>query len=97
MSENDKTEHIEETVTVTNEETVWVVSYDHKHGLDISIHKTQEGAERWAIGLVERYREDFSGPESEFTRMTNEQLLTYWTEYTGENEFIFVEKYLLNE
>lgn len=36
---------------------VFVATYEHRHGRDISVFKTREGAEAWAISLATEYWE----------------------------------------
>lgn len=40
---------------------VWVLLYNHKHGTDFSVHKSEEGAIRMAAAIVE----DFLGEREE--------------------------------
>jgi len=74
-------------------ETVYVAQWDHKHGQDISIHTTEDGARKqlaaWARGALEDWEDD------SYKDVNDEDLLNNWSEITGETEFFSVEDHLL--
>jgi hypothetical protein len=99
LEDTSREEHLGDKVEASPDDLVWIVYYDHKHGVDISVHRTHKGAERWAVGLVNKYRNDFmdTGSDHEWSRMTNEQLLPIWPKVTGDTEFINIDRHLMNE
>ena len=53
---------------------VWIVEYVHKHGNDLSVHRTEEGARQRAISIVQEYWDDierFLRPDEEMPKMTD--------------------------
>mgnify|MGYP005829867455 CR=1 FL=1 len=74
-------------------ETVWLAKWDHKHGEDISIHTTEDGARKqlvtWARGVLEDWQDD------SYKNVSDKDLLDNWPEITGETEFLFVEDHIL--
>ena len=78
-------------------ETVWLAKWDHKHGEDISIHTTEEGAGKQCATWAREALEDWATPEEfEFyNNLTDDDLIAHWPELTGETEFLFVEDHAL--
>jgi len=74
-------------------QTVWVAKWEHKHGDDIAIHATEEGARKqlvtWARGVLEDWQDD------SYKNVSDKDLLDNWPEITGETEFLFVEDHIL--
>ena len=78
-------------------QTVWLAKWDHKHGEDISIHTTEEGAGKQCTTWARQALEDWATPEElEFySDLTDDDLIAAWPEITGETEFLFVEDHIL--
>jgi hypothetical protein len=78
-------------------ETVWLAKWDHKHGEDISIHTTEEGAGKQCATWAREALEDWAIPEElEFYKyLPDDDLIAHWPELTGETEFLFVEDHIL--
>jgi len=79
------------------QQTVWVAKWEHKHGEDLAIHTTEEGARKqlvaWARGCVE----EWTTPEelSFYNNLPDAHLIARWFEITGEAESLYVEDHLL--
>lgn len=77
-------------------EEVWVLTYDHKHGTDILVYKTEEDAEKGAAQIMAEYLTDIGTPEEclEFLKYLEDKKYSEaraaWSERTGSTEFINV-------
>lgn len=58
--------------------TVYVAIFDHKHGHDISVYQTLEGAERWRVELADDYWHDAFGPDHEKPADKEKMAQEYW-------------------
>jgi len=79
-------------------QTVWIATWDHKHGVDLSVHNTEEGAAKqcaaWARGALE----EWATPEEleYYNNLTDDDLISHWGEISGETEFFEVRRNLLH-
>ena len=76
---------------------VWVVLYSHKHGLDMSVHKSEVGAQKYALGLINQYRHEWIDLGDEAEPKSDEDLFPIWDEITHGHESIELDKFVLNE
>jgi hypothetical protein len=86
-------------------QTVWVAKWEHKHGEDISIHTTEEGARKqlvaWARGTLDEWHIDGKQYSSldvcgeEHPTFDDDALIKAWSELTGETEVLYVEDHIL--
>ena len=85
-------------------ETVWLAKWEHKHGEDISLHTTEEGARKqlvaWARETLEEWHIDGKQYSSldwdqEHPTFDDDALIEAWPELTGETEFLYVEDHIL--
>lgn len=74
---------------------VYVLTYDHKHGTDISIYSTEELAEKGAGQTMKEWIDELDQEETNSKRQKILSLLeegafvkamNLWTEYSGGNE-----------
>ena len=77
---------------------VWAAKWEHKHGEDISLHTTEEGAGKQCALWAREALEEWATPEelSSYNDLTDDDLLARWPELTGETEFLFVEDHVLH-
>ena len=85
-------------------ETVWAAKWEHKHGEDISLHTTEEGARKqlvaWARETLDGWHIDGKQYSSldwdqEHPTFDDDALIEAWPELTGETEFLYVEDHIL--
>lgn len=43
--------------------TVWVLVHEHKHGMDVSVHRSREGADAAAVRLIVAHIDKVEGLE----------------------------------
>jgi len=87
-------------------QTVWAAKWEHKHGEDISLHTTEEGARKqlvaWARETLEEWHIDGKQYSSldvcgeEHPTFDDDALIEAWPELTGETEFLYVEDHILH-
>ena len=79
-------------------QTVWAAKWEHKHGEDISLHTTEEGAGKQCALWARQALEEWATPEelSFYNDVADDDLLARWPELTGETEFLFVEDHVLH-
>mgnify|MGYP003127357474 CR=1 FL=1 len=82
-------------------QTVWAAKWEHKHGEDISIHTTQEGAQKQLVAWARETLEDWSSDpqdewDKEHAKLDDENLIKAWTDITGGSEFLYVEDHVLH-
>jgi len=76
-------------------ETVWVAKWEHKHGDDIAIHATEEGARKQLVAWTRAAIEDFDDWEGRYAALSDDALIEAWPDITGETEFLYVEDHIL--
>ena len=86
-------------------QTVWAAKWEHKHGEDISLHTTEEGARKqlvaWARETLDGWHIDGKQYSSldfdeEHPTFDDDALIEAWPELTGETEFLYVEDHVLH-
>jgi len=87
-------------------QTVWAAKWEHKHGEDISLHTTEEGARKqlvaWARETLDGWHIDGKQYSSldvcgeEHPTFDDDALIKAWPELTGETEFLCVEDHVLH-
>ena len=82
-------------------QTVWIAKWEHKHGEDISIHTTEEGAGKQCATWAREALEEWATPDEHleltfYNDLTDDDLIARWPELTGETEFLYVEDHLLH-
>lgn len=82
---------------------IYLATWDHKHGQDISAHTTNDGAfkqcVKWARETLEEWT-CFCEDERtvlHYEEMNDEELVGEWGELTGYSEFFKVDSLSLNE
>ena len=63
---------------------VWVVEYDHKHGVDITVYSSEKAAQQCMEEIVENWRDDFNVPED----VSNADAIEKWADYSGGTEYL---------
>lgn len=72
--------------SLVEKEEVYVVSYSHKHGEDVSVYDSEKAATFGALEIVREWRDDFGIDDD----ITDEQALEQWCEYTSGCEDITI-------
>ena len=76
---------------------VYLATYEHKHGVDSSIHKTLNGAEEWIKRIATEWKNDFLSDDDMWSNSSIDEVIENWTEITGHTEFFNIEEYPLND
>jgi len=76
-------------------QTVWVAKWEHKHGDDIAIHATEEGAQKQLVVWAHAALEDFDDWEGRYAALGDDDLIEKLSDNTGETEFLYVEDHIL--
>ena len=76
-------------------QTVWVAKWEHKHGDDMAIHATEEGARKQLVAWTRAAIEDFDDWEGRYAALSDDALIEAWPDITGETEFLYVEDHIL--
>ncbi len=71
-------------------DNIFLLTWDHKHGADHSIHKTFDGAYAQAIKWMRDVAEEWH--EDSCHEMSDDELYNSWTGLSGETEFFSIEK-----
>mgnify|MGYP001183101054 CR=1 FL=1 len=79
---------MKEEVACTIRGGLWLASYEHKHGIDYSLHKTFEGAKQWHNSIVLDYKDEYVDTGDKFESFSTEELAESWEEVTGFTEFL---------
>ena len=79
-------------------QTVWIATWDHKHGVDMSVHTTEEGAGKQCAAWARGSLEEWATPEELdfYTNLSDDDLISKWGEISGETEFFEVRRNLLH-
>ena len=67
--------------------TVYLAEYSHKHGIDHSVHTTNEGAKNWLRDIVDQWKTEWLDDDDPFADYSLEDLIDCWDEVTGNTEF----------
>jgi len=65
--------------------------WDHKHGTDISAHKSYGGAFLQCVQWAREALEDW-GKTHDYTNYTDSELINSWTQISGDTEFFKIEQ-----
>jgi hypothetical protein len=77
---------------------VYLATYEHKHGIDYSIHTTADGAKKWFLSIVSDFIEDFVVDEDDYWHgKSPEEMLEHWDDVTGNLEYFNIIELELNE
>jgi hypothetical protein len=68
--------------------TLYLATYEHKHGIDYSIHATHEGAKTWANSVAEDWRDDYVDSGTPEEAMSSSELADNWGDLTGGTEWL---------
>ena len=75
--------------------TVYVVVYDHKHGQDLSVHKTLDSAR---VKRTQMMRENLAEwNDNNYNNIPDDKLHLHWPELSGYTEFFSIEGLELND
>jgi len=79
-------------------QTVWVAKWDHKHGEDLTLHTTEEGAGKQCAAWAREELESWATPEELdfYKNLSDDDLISQWGELTGEHEYFSVEDHMLH-
>ena len=69
---------------------IYVVVWSHKHGEDISLHKTEAGAEAKRLHWMRDTLESW-GVGHQYYHISDAELHLHWTEISGESEFFSID------
>ena len=77
-------------------QTIFLATWDHKHGQDISAHTTEPGAFQqcveWMRETLDEWVPFYAQDDDHCTGgMTDEELFESWGDVTGGNEFMTVQ------
>jgi len=87
---------------MTQAKTIYLATWDHKHGQDISAHTTDEGAFQQCVAWMRETLEEWvdyhsSDEEAYYSSLSDSDLFDSWPEITGDNEFMSVQDLQLHE
>ena len=77
----------------TTPRTVWVAKWEHKHGEDLAIHTTEEGARKQLVAWAREALDDWQ--DESCKNVSDHDLVANWREITGETEALYVEDHVL--
>ena len=69
--------------------TIYLAMHDHKHGMDVTAHTTEESAKKWCVSVMRETLEDWW--YNNLDDLTDTELWQAWSEITGDTEFFSVE------
>ena len=68
--------------------TIFLAQWSHKHGQDISAHKTEKGAFDQCVGWMRECLGEWYAPDDEdhdyYSNMSDEDLFASWTDITDD-------------
>mgnify|MGYP003625373500 CR=1 FL=1 len=76
---------------------IYLATYEHKHGMDKSIHKTLSGAQEWAKSIAADWIDMFLSDDDMWRNLSIDEVVENWGEITGHTEFFNIEEYPLND
>ena len=75
--------------------TIFLAQWDHKHGQDVSAHKTEKGAFDQCVVWMRECLNEWYAPDDEdherYSQMSDDDLFESWTDITGDREYMTVE------
>jgi len=69
---------------------VFVLKFDHKHGTDIAVHSSKDGAFASAILYMRSAAAEWG---EEVEHLSDDELWRLWAELSGETEFFSIDEY----
>ena len=73
------------------QDQIHLAFWDHKHGTDVSAHKSYGGAFLQCVQWAREALEDW-GETHNYTNYTDSELINRWTQISGNTEFFKIEK-----
>lgn len=73
---------------------IYALLWDHKHGQDISLHKTAKGASNQRVRWMKEALAEWQ--ELSYNDLSDSELVAKWPEITGWTEFFEIRKLNLN-
>ena len=70
-------------------DSVYVLIYDHKHGQDLSIHRTLDGARTRRATMMRDNLGEWN--EKDYDNILDSELHLHWPEISGYTEFFSIE------
>ena len=78
--------------------SVYLATYEHRHGMDYSIHTTADGAKQWFLSLVSDFIDNFVVDEDDYWYgKPPEEMLEHWEDVTGNLEYFDIIELELSE
>ena len=74
---------------------IHLATWDHKHGTDYSAHKSYGGAFLQCVQWAKETLEDW-GEMQNYENYTDSELISSWTQISGDTEFFKIEEIELN-
>ena len=68
--------------------TLYLATYEHKHGTDYSLHTTHEGAKKWVDAVAEDWRGSFVDTGTPEEAMTSSELAEDWHNVSAGTEWL---------
>lgn len=75
-------------------DTYYILIYEHKHGDDLGLYKTYEGAYNAGVSMMRATADEWGEDVSD---LGDFELWSSWTEIAGDTEFFRVEEIELND
>lgn len=80
---------------------VFILKHDHKHGTDITVHLSYDGARFYGNHLMREMTATWGeydewGAE-EAAQLSDDELWSAWTELSGETEFFSIEEHSVRD
>ncbi len=70
-------------------DSVYVLVYDHKHGQDLSVHKTVDGARAQRVVMMRDILATWN--DNDYHSIPDSELHLHWPEISGYSEFFSIE------
>lgn len=70
-------------------DSVYVLIYDHKHGQDLSVHRTVDGARSQRSIMMRDNLAEWN--EEDYDNIPDSELHLHWPEISGYTEFFSIE------
>jgi hypothetical protein len=74
---------------------VFILKHDHKHGADITVHSSYDGARFYGNHLMREMTAEWG--EDEAAQLSDDELWSAWTELSGETEFFSIEEHSVRD
>ena len=63
--------------------SIYLAVYEHKHGSDYSVHKTEDGATGYVHNCINEFRDSFIDRGDHYWNASTEELADNWWDITG--------------